>query len=253
MTLDDSAFVREQYRESSNFDARFNLHARYSVNPRGWNQFMFDRLTLGDEARVLEVGCGPAWLWRANQERIPSGWSVVATDLSEGMLRPGREALGDGRIRFALTDAQALPFAEGSFDAVLANHMLYHVPDLEAALSEFVRVLRPGGRLFAATNGRAHFKEVRDVFDIHWRYVDMFGLESGPDKIRNHFDDVTVERYEDEIRAPAAGPVLDYVRSVWTLDPDKAAELSRIVDGAVERDGFFRISKDAGLISGRRR
>jgi ubiquinone/menaquinone biosynthesis C-methylase UbiE len=173
--------------------------------------------------------------------------------MSEAMLRPGRDALrSDERIRFMLADAQALSFPEGTFDAVIANHMLYHVPDLDAALSGFVRVLRPGGLFFAGTNGRMHFKEVRDVLDIHWRYVDMFGLESGPDKVRPYFDDVSVERYEVEIHAPEARPVLDYVRSVWTVAPDREAELVRIVDEAVERDGFFRISKDAGLITARK-
>jgi ubiquinone/menaquinone biosynthesis C-methylase UbiE len=155
-----------------------------------------------------------------------------------------------------MSDAQALPFDGGAFDVVVAHHMLYHVPNLDAALSEFVRVLRPGGKLFAATNGRKHFKEVREILDIHWRYVDAFGLENGPDTIARYFDDVIVERYEDAIETPESAPVIAYVRSMstfWTLGEDRAVELQRQIDAVIEREGVFRISKDAGVIVARRR
>jgi len=247
VTLNDAEFVREQYRDSSNFDARVELHTRFSTNPVPWPQWVFERLDLGPRADVLEVGCGPAWLWRQND--VPLGWRVVASDMSHGMACVAREHAG---VHVVVSDAQSLPWANESFDLVIANHMLYHVPDLDAAFSEFVRVLRPGGRLFAATNGRAHFMEVRDVLDIHWRYVDMFGLESGPDKMRRHFDDVRVERYDDELLVPDVAPVLAYVKSVWTVDPDKERELVRVVEEEIARDGSFRITKDAGLITARR-
>src|SRR5581483_3702094 len=122
------------------------------------------------------------WLWRGNLDRLPPSCDVVASDYSPGMAAEAGAALDDARFAMLATDAQALPFGDATFDAVVANHMLYHVPDLDAALSEFSRVLRPQGRLVAATNGRGHFKEVRDILDIHWRYVEQFGLDNGPEK-----------------------------------------------------------------------
>ena len=153
-------------------------------------------------------------------------------------------------------DDQALPFDAGTFDAVVANHMLYHVPDLDAALSEFARVLRPGGRLFAAANGRDHFREVRDILGTHWRYIDVFGLETGPHRIAKYFDDVAVERYDDAIESPEADPVVAYVLSMttfWSLNDDRVADLRRQIDAEIARSGVFHISKDPGVITATRR
>jgi len=248
--------VREQYRDSSHFNARVDLHARYSTNPYGWTKWIFDKVRVASGERALEVGCGPGWLWRGNLDRLPSDCAVIASDYSSGMAAEAKTSLDDSRFALLATDAQALPFSDECFDVVAANHMLYHVPDLDSALQEFTRVLRPGGRIVAATNGRAHFKEVRDILDIHWRYVDQFGLENGPDLIARHFDGVSVERYSDALEVPEAEPVVAYVRSMssfWDLGDELAAKLRRAVVAAVERDGAFRISKDAGVITATRR
>ena len=57
-------------------------------------------------------------------------------------------------------DAQDIPFEDDTFGCVVANHMLYHVPDLDKGLAEIRRVLKPGGKLYAATNGEAHMLEL---------------------------------------------------------------------------------------------
>ena len=254
MSLNRDRAVREQYRDSSRLTARVNLHARYSTNPIGWPVWIFDKLDLRSGERVLEVGCGPGWLWRGNLERVPSGCTIVASDFSYGMASEAKEHLGGLEVLSA--DAQALPFDDASFDVLVANHMLYHVPDLDAALSEFARVLRPSGRLFAAANGGDHFHEVRDILGTHWRYIDVFGLESGPDRIASYFDDVAVERYDDAIESPEADPVVAYVLSMttfWNLDDDRIADFRRQIDEEIARNGVFHISKDAGVITATRR
>jgi SAM-dependent methyltransferase len=256
VTLDHSGSVRAQYRDSSHFSARVDLHARYSTNPVGWTRWIFDKVAVGPGECVLEVGCGPGHLWRGSTDRLPSDSFVVASDYSQGMAAEAARAIADARFAFASTDAQALPFADETFDAVVGNHMLYHVPDLDTALEEFGRVLRPNGRLLAATNGPQHFKEVRDILDIHWRYVDQFGLENGPERIARHFDNVTVERYPDTLHVPAAEPVIAYVKSMssfWDLSDELASKLRSEIDAAIARDGFFNISKDSGVITASRR
>jgi ubiquinone/menaquinone biosynthesis C-methylase UbiE len=67
---------------------------------------------------------------------------------------------GDGRFSMRRMDVQALDLPDAAFDAVVANWMLYHVPDRPRALAEIRRVLRPGGTLFSATNGDAHVREI---------------------------------------------------------------------------------------------
>ncbi len=110
------------------------------------------RAALGPEARILEVGCGPAQLWRRNLNRLPTGWRVTLTEFSPGVVSAARGALAGHEALFT--------FADGAFDAVIANYMLYHVPDRPRAFAEIARVLRPGGRLFATTNGPDNLREL---------------------------------------------------------------------------------------------
>ncbi len=100
---------------------------------------------------------------------------IALSDFSPGMIEEAQHNLADAGRPFAFEriDAQAIPFADASFDMVIANHMLYHVPDRPQALAEIRRVLRPGGRLYAATGGANHLREIGELvqrFDIQIRF-----------------------------------------------------------------------------------
>ena len=85
---------------------------------------------------------------------------LLLTDLSEGMLDAARENLGEREnITYQQADIQNIPFEDHSFDVVIANSMLYHVPDLEQGLREVRRVLRDGGIFYCATLGEHNFAE----------------------------------------------------------------------------------------------
>ena len=136
------------------------LHLLYSTNQYGWHRWCFDQYALPAQASVLELGCGPAHLWKTNLDRLPTGWSITLSDFSTGMLEQAQQNLGEraSAFRFEVIDAQAIPFEANTFDAVIANHMLYHVPDRAQALSEMRRVLKPGGKVYLATNGLNHLR-----------------------------------------------------------------------------------------------
>src|SRR5260221_151614 len=206
----------EQYRDADNFSARVELHRRFSTNRGSWQRWVFDHLlaALGPEAQVLEVGCGPALLWRANLDRLPAGWHVMVTDFSPGMFETVRRA-------------QALPFADASFDAVVANHMLYHMPDRPSAIAELARVLRPGGWLFAGTNGPAHLIEIERTVrragaqDGWWRAeaVNGFTLENGPEQRAASFAAGTLVRYLDGLTLAGPQSLLPHIFSLRTPEP----------------------------------
>lgn len=104
---------------------------------------------VGDLAgEVLDVGCGPG----TNFEHYDAGARVTAVDYNPGMVRLAEATLRDrGPVRATIevlqADATALPFEDASFDAYVATLVLCSVPDLDAAVDEAWRVLRPGGAL----------------------------------------------------------------------------------------------------------
>jgi len=160
---DQQYLKTDQYKDPSNLDARVAIHQRFSTNTYGWFRWVFDTLLkLHEHAKVLELGCGPGYMWQDNVNRIPSGWNITLSDLSPGMVDAAwRNLVITGRaFQFKEIDAQSIPLEDESLDGVIANHMLYHVPDRSRALAEIRRVLRPNGHLFATTIGLNHLKEM---------------------------------------------------------------------------------------------
>jgi ubiquinone/menaquinone biosynthesis C-methylase UbiE len=196
---DQTYLLKDQYRDSANLDARVQLHVRFSINKQGWNRWYFDQLDLPPNARILELGCGPGYLWRDNLDRIPAGWDIALSDFSAGMIDQARANLSRHDFRFEIIDAQSIPYDDDTFDAVIANHMLYHVPDHARALSEFQRVLKSTGVASLATNGDQHLTEMYDLqhrFDPHmdfgWgkRAHELFSIDTGSVEVRPWFDSV---------------------------------------------------------------
>jgi len=232
--IDQQYLKTDQYRDSSNLDARVVLHQRFSTNPYGWFTWVFDTLLkLPEDARILELGCGPAYLWKENIIRVPAGWHVTLSDLSSGMLDAAwRNLVVTGRaFQFKEIDAQAIPFEDETFDAVIANHMLYHVPDRPKAIAEIKRVLRPGGRLIATTVGENHMKEMMDWYaQVHiskvWdSFANSFTLENGLTQLKSYFPDTTLSRYENSLEIAELKPIMAYIRSGFRVSELSEDEL----------------------------
>jgi ubiquinone/menaquinone biosynthesis C-methylase UbiE len=258
--IDDPTYLlRDQYRTSGNLQARIDFHVRFRTNPYDWPLWVFDHLRVPAEARVLEIGCGVGSLWLENRSRIPIGWEIFLSDLSAGMLAQARRNLDTSRL--AALDAQALPFPDGRFDAVIANHMLYHVPDRPKALAEIRRVLKPGGRIYAATGGFDQFRELIEMvrrFDpglVLWegRGPDSFVLETGAEQLAPWFSEVTLHRYDDALEVTEVAPLVEYVASKVTPSPERKAAFARFAEEEMARlGGVLRVSKDYGLFEGMR-
>jgi SAM-dependent methyltransferase len=202
-TQNDPAVVRSEYADERGLAARFSIYDRkHGPDPR---ELVFDAIASARPRRVLEVGCGRGEL----AERIARelGAEVRAVDQSERMVELTRARGIDARI----ADVQALPFGRGDFDVASANWMLYHVPELDRGLTELARVLRPGGRLVAATNGVRHLGELWDLVgrDLSERRR-LFMRETGLELLAPHF--ARVERIEvDGWVDMSAADMRDYV------------------------------------------
>ena len=267
MSVDESLRA-EQYRDASNLNARIALHELFSTNPHALPLWIFDQLEPPDDASILEIGCGTGNLWAENTKRIPEGWQITLTDASPGMVCEAQQRLsGSYSFWFQVANAQELPFADESYDAVIAAHMLYHVPDREKAFSEIVRILRHGGYLYAATNGIKHMHELVAmllVLDPQWPHESIstdlpnFNLQNGAEQLSAWFKEVALLRYEDSLAVTEVKPLVDYLLS--TMHAQELAKhlsaqefrrrlstLKDSLDKELAARGSIPITKDTGM------
>jgi ubiquinone/menaquinone biosynthesis C-methylase UbiE len=256
---DQNYLKNDQYRDAANLNARVMIHDRFSTNPYSWFQWVFDTLVkLPADAKILELGSGPGLLWKSCINRIPAGWKITLSDLSPGMVDAAwRNLVVTGRaFQFKEIDAQSIPFEDETFDAVIANHMLYHVPDRGRALSEIKRILKNDGRLFATTVGGNHMKQVMDWYSrVHvskvWEsFASPFTLENGMEQLSPYFPQVTLSRYEDNLTVTELPPLMDYIRSGMRATELSESELESLqldLEKELEEKGSIFITKDSGL------
>ena len=255
---DQQYLKTDQYKDSSNLDARAALHQRFSTNPHGWFNWTLDvLLSLPAVAKILELGCGPAYLWKECSTRIPPGWDITLSDLSPGMLDSAwRNLVVTGRaFHFKEIDAQEIPFADETFDAVIANFMLYHIPDRPKALNEIQRVLKPGGKLFAATVGENHMREAlqwtKRVGRETMASVPVpFTLENGLDQLASVFSKVELARYPDGLQVTEVKPLIAYILSnvpAGDRIESALADVEQELEEELKGKGRIVITKDSGL------
>jgi SAM-dependent methyltransferase len=206
--LNDPAAVRAEYEDEAGLVGRRAAY-RFAEGPSA-PDLVFEAVAEVAPSSVLEVGCGPGEL----SERIARelGSTVVAVDASERMVDLARSRGVDARVG----DVQELPFADGAFDCAVAAWMLYHVPDVDGALRELARVVRPGGRLVVATNYLDHLRELRELVGA-WPRSSPFSGEDAPTLLGRHFRNVDERDAAGVIRFPTRQDVLDYLRAAEGL------------------------------------
>jgi SAM-dependent methyltransferase len=195
--LDDPEVVQREYATESGLAGRKAAY-RFAEGPDA-REIALQAVAEARPGRILEVGCGEGELAERMQRELDA--EVVALDQSERMVELTR-ARG---VEAVVGDVQQLPFEDGEFDCAVAAWMLFHVADIDRALSALSRVLRPGGRLVAVTNGLDHLRELRKAigappFDF------SFHADNGSELLGRHFARV--------IRRDATG---------WISFPDRAA------------------------------
>ncbi len=252
---DQQYLVTEQYRDAANLNARIALHARFATDAYPWHCWVFDQLALPAAARVLELGSGPGRLWIENADRIPHDWEIVLSDLSPGMVADAQANLATAGRSFQLeqVDAQTIPFPAADFDAVIANHMLYHVPDRARALAEIRRVLRPGGRLYATTVGERHMSELANLvrpFGVEMGMsADMaqFTVQSGGAELAALFAPVELRVRENTLVVTEAAPLVAYAASGGDLTAAQEPALRAEAERRIAAAGAVRITTESGI------
>jgi ubiquinone/menaquinone biosynthesis C-methylase UbiE len=253
--------LTKQYNNSRNLKARIEIHERFSTNKYDWQRWVFDHFHVPATANVLELGCGPGELWVRNRDRIPDDWHITLSDFSPGMVQEAEQRLRNSEHTFTFKqiDAQAIPFADNHFDTVIANHMLYHVPDRGKTLSEIRRVLKQGGRFYAATNGETHMAELKKLVgefssaDIaRWDSftISSFRRENGREELSRCFNSVELHIYENGLLITEADPLVAYVLSTpvgMGFDEEKTARFTAFVQQRIDEQDAIAVTKSTVL------
>jgi ubiquinone/menaquinone biosynthesis C-methylase UbiE len=133
-------------RRAAHFDEDFGHSIRTAGERAAWDRILDLVVAQRASLDVLDAGCGTGFL---SFELAARGHRVTGVDFAPAMLAEARRKAVERSvsIRFEAGDAEQLPFVSGSFDLVVSRHVLWTLPHPEAAIAEWIRVLRPGGRL----------------------------------------------------------------------------------------------------------
>lgn len=255
-------YLQSQYGSKTNLQIRVETHANYSFPKQDFTAWVLDQIPWRGRERVIDVGCGSGIYTRPAQQRAGQ---YLAGDLSLGML----QSLPPHVPRINL-DVQHLPLADESVDVILANHMLYHVPDHDAAAAQFARALRPGGVLLAATNTGHNRPELNALVtkiaqELHLPLPEgalgdallSFTLENGQDLLQRYFAQVERHDQASEFIFPAPEPVIAYIGTTRELLLENAPPgvtwetvveaLYQHLSAHIAQQGEFRVRKIAGV------
>ena len=257
--VNDPETVRKQYGTAEKLTTRISIHSKYSTNRQGFGNWITSHYEIREGMSVLELGCGTGDMWVGKDGIIRRCSRFVLSDFSEGMLDRARETLRDcAGIEYRIIDIQEIPFAGGSFDAVIANMMLYHVPDLFRGLREVRRVLKKGGAFYCATYGEngmmAYIADMFSAYQAKEKINDNFTLQNGGEKLGAVFGEVQRFLYEDALEVTDVNDMVDYIRSLTGM-----SELQKLPEDTIrsvlERNmsqGVLRIPKEYGMFIARR-
>jgi len=163
-------------RRASGFDADFGHSIRTAAERAAWDRIL--DLVVGGRGTLdaLDVGCGTGFL---SLELARRGHRVTGIDFAPQMLAEARKkAAAQGvAVRFEEGDAEQLPFAEGSFDLVMTRHVLWTLPHPEAAIDEWIRVLRPAGLVLVSFHVGTEVRHLAEWWgtdvDVDFRFLEM--------------------------------------------------------------------------------
>lgn len=250
--------VQEQYKDDSNLSVRIGFHVKYSTNRQGLIPWLFEKYEFANGDRVLELGCGNGGQWENRIQSLPADCTLVLSDFSEGMVRIVWDKYKDHKnLLPAKIDIQNIPFPDHCFDVVIANYMLYHIPDIDAALREVKRILKPNGRFYSATNGnggmrpflRNAFQQVNPLSRAFTKDF-TFSLQNGSEILSKYFDRVRRFDYENALIVTETKGLLDWLKSNLTMSAYTESDLDGLYEyfeSIRQREGAIHLPQETGL------
>ena len=246
--------VQKQYHMTDNLNTRISVHEKYSTNKTGFSNWLFSHYDFSPDSRILELGCGTGELWKPKLRLLDKNTSLTLTDFSENMVKKKKNALGEqNNISYAVVNIEEIPYQNNCFDRIIANMMLYHVPDLHKGLSEVKRVLKKDGYFYCATYGEngiiPFIAGLLKDYGVTDTTNKNFTLQNGGSILGKHFSEIRRLDYEDSLAVTDINDILDYICSLSNMT--SIAELGRdTLKAVLEKEmvnGILNIPKEYGM------
>ena len=251
--------VIQQYCNDSNLAKRISIHELYSENPKGFYHWLFEQYELKENDKILELGCGNGMQWKKQMKNLPKACSLTLSDFSRGMVEKVQLLYGEyDCVDFVQIDAHQIPYPDHSFDCIIANHMLYHVEDIQKVLMEVYRVLKENGVFYASTNnqyGLRHYINQSLVValgkeDQNFSEEISFHSGNGEKILSQFYPKVNRIDYKDSLLIPKSEILIDWMKSsIGTADytEQEWEFLDHYFKTELERNQCIVIAKDSVL------
>ena len=205
-------------------------------------------------SRLTREGTGITWKEHTNL--LQDCKEVYFTDLFEGMIEEARANIGEhANIHYAVVNAEELPYEDERFDIVIANMMLYHIPNLDKALSEIRRVLKKNGIFYCATYGENGVESfINQMLNIQTERQHTFTLQNGKDILEKCFSSVEKLEYEDKLLIRNRSDLVEYIQSFKEMNEWQnysEDDLHRLISN-YEKKGLIEIPKEYGMFVSRK-
>lgn len=224
--MTNSKIVNEQYSNTHNLEIRKSLHEKYSVNKIGFQKWQFDQYAFAPNLKVLELGSGRGELWNyyfENEQLMNFNMEITLSDFADGMVSYLQDIYKKESFHIQNIDICNIPYKNDTFDLVIANSMLYHVHNIDLALSEVKRVMKKNAVFYTSTlglNGMTQY--LYHAFDhLGIPYENginiSFTMQNGMEQLKKHFSKVEKRDYEDSLKIDKIEDYLDYIYSMASL------------------------------------
>jgi ubiquinone/menaquinone biosynthesis C-methylase UbiE len=258
-------YLRDQYETSDKLDIRIEAHRRYSEQPDDFVEWVLDRLDPRPGETVVDIGCGrgsyhPGLVRRGVR-------LILALDQSRGMVAMTQTQAQAQTLPVVAIEGRAehIPVPDHSYDLGMANHVLFHVPDVSVALRELRRILKPGGRAVLATAAANSAERLESLhraaakqlgYHATGRVIERFNLEH-LEIVRSIFPQTRRVVRDDAFLFPSAEVAVEYYAS-GMIDaiadrpvdsshrPPLRALVGQQIASIVAHEGVFRDPKSAG-------
>ncbi len=247
-----------QYKNDSKFKKRQNFHDKYSINKYGFRNWMFDKYKIFDGCKILELGCGNGIMWDEKYKELPQNVELVISDFSEGMCNIVKQKhLEHNNVQVEQIDIQKIPYKDETFDIVIANHMLYHVSDVDKAIEEVHRVLKNNGIFYASTLGTNGFQKYLnqkfEEFNSNMNYFNIenwsFTLKNGKEVLEKKFNNIQMDEYKDSIEISDENVLVEWIFTsvvMQNLDKNQFKGLAQHFAKDKDEKGIIHIPKQIG-------